>query len=502
MIGGDALDTLGRVNKEKCMEHAKLPWLSKHGRLFKIVVCSLLFLGMFVSNTLRATSPLDSRINVNSFQQYPFLLEQTLLFDLAGVNPLFNTNYQALSQAKTEPLQPDDMVRMQGQVTAYWQHISALSGCDAVMTNNTNADPMSDIHYQAVLKKISQLIQLESQFSWETLMLENKLTVGQTHPIVNTIAKRLWLLGDMPKEVDVEQVYTDELMQGIKRFQLRHGLQTDGVIGKQTLYWLNQSPRQRAVLLARNELRQRIFSRKLTPSYLLINVPAFEMKLVEQEQTVLTSKVIVGKSSRQTPILDSQISSIVLNPSWRVPSSILRRDILPHIRKDGYYLQDREFDVYDYSGQLIFHTPEEWQELASSRFPYQLVQRPGPKNALGKYKFHFDNSFSVYLHGTSEPALFKRENRALSSGCIRIEKVNELAQWFKRNLVKDKGLWDRLAPNVTDPQWFALSEKLPVHLVYWTAWLDDKGQDHYRNDIYHLEAEFTNAVTSSIFNIP
>ena len=142
--------------------------------------------------------------------------------------------------------------------------------------------------------------------------------------------------------------------------------------------------------------------------------------------------------------------------------------------------------------------PEEWQALASASFPYQLVQRPGAKNALGKYKFHFDNSFSVYLHGTSEPSLFKKDDRALSSGCIRIEKATELAQWFKEHLVKDKRLWDKLAPGITEPQWFSLSEKLPVHLVYWTAWLDDSGQDQYRRDIYDLEPELTNAVPATV----
>ncbi|MGL5359771.1 MAG: L,D-transpeptidase family protein, partial [Shewanella sp.] len=168
----------------------------------------------------------------------------------------------------------------------------------------------------------------------------------------------------------------------------------------------------------------------------------------------------------------------------------------------GHYINERGFDVYDRKGTAVVHSPEEWRALASEHFPYYLVQRPGPKNALGKYKFHFDNSFSFYLHGTAEPQLFKKDNRALSSGCIRIEKVDELAEWFKSRLVKEPRLWDKLAPQVGQPQWFSLSEKLPVHLVYWTAWLDDDGREQYRNDIYHLEAELNNAVAASMFIIP
>ncbi|MGL5046553.1 MAG: L,D-transpeptidase family protein [Shewanella sp.] len=428
------------------------------------------------------------------------LLPQVLLLDLAGVNPVFGLHYRDLMHSPNT-LTIADIAQVKADVTGYWRYVMTSAECN----NGTVLDTVlsvipTDAQYQRVLKQISHLVQLDTTESWETLVLAEKLTLGMSHQIVDTIAKRLWILGDLATEPRVNQVYTEELMIGIKRFQQRHGLKQDGVIGKQTLFWVNQSPRARAVILAKNTIRQRVFERKLEPSYLLINVPAFEMTLVDNGRPVLSSKVIVGKSSRQTPILDSQISSVVLNPSWRVPSSILRQDILPKIQRNGHYLNEREFDVYDYNGQRVQRMPDEWQALASGSFPYKLVQRPGEKNALGKYKFHFENSFSVYLHGTSEPNLFKKEDRALSSGCIRIEKATELAQWFKEHLVKDKRLWDKLAPDITEPQWFSLSAKLPVHLVYWTAWLDDSGQDQYRRDIYHLEPELTNGVSAAVLD--
>ncbi|WMB71307.1 L,D-transpeptidase family protein [Shewanella oncorhynchi] len=426
------------------------------------------------------------------------LVPQVLLLDLAGVNPVFGQHYRDLTLSPNT-LSTADLVRIQADVTGYWHYVMTSAECNNAGAPETVSSVIpEDPQYQRVLKQIAHLVQLDTIEPWETLVLDEKLTLGMSHQIVDTIAKRVWILGDLATEPRVNQVYTEELMIGIKRFQQKHGLKQDGVIGKQTLFWVNQSPRARAVLLAKNTIRQRVFERKLEPSYLLINVPAFEMTLVDNGTPVLSSKVIVGKSSRQTPILDSQISSVVLNPSWRVPSSILRRDILPQIQRNGHYLKERQFDVYDYNGQQVQRMPEEWQALASASFPYQLVQRPGAKNALGKYKFHFDNSFSVYLHGTSEPSLFKKDDRALSSGCIRIEKATELAQWFKEHLVKDKRLWDKLAPGITEPQWFSLSEKLPVHLVYWTAWLDDSGQEQYRRDIYHLEPELTNAVPATV----
>lgn len=471
------------------------------------------------------------------------ILGQTLLLSLADVSPVFSANYQQLIQWRQRALDNEEQVKlqqMQLQLDNYWQYLDAQAEC---MTPCSSAALLpKDAHFRAVVLKLKQLIALAESSTWDTLILEDKLSLGQESPLIAPIAQRLFLLGfleNMPStasepvsELGSEPVikpdtispdattpagavaqsklvatvnnplrYDDALVSAIKAFQTLHGLQADGVIGKQTLYWLNQSPYARAQLLAKNTLRQQIFTRPLPASYLVINIPAFELQFVEAGKVILNSKVIVGKASRPTPLLSSHISSVVLNPQWRVPRTIVRRDILPHIRQDGHYLQDRGFDVYDYDGTRVEHSPQEWQELASSHFPYRLVQRPGAKNALGRYKFHFDNSFSVYLHGTSEPSLFKKTDRALSSGCIRVEKVEELARWFQTHLVKDTRLWDKLAPNTTQSQWFALSDTMPVYTVYWTAWLDDAGQIQYRNDIYQLEAEFTQAVPAAIFYI-
>lgn len=477
------------------------------------------------------------------------ILGQTLLLSLADVSPVFSANYQQLIQWRHRALDNEEQVKlqqMQLQLDNYWQYLDAQAEC---MTPCSSATLLpKDAYFRAVVIKLKQLMALAESSTWDTLILEDKLSPGQDSPLIAPIAQRLFLLGflenmpstasepvselesepfiksDIELESDTispdattpagsvagqEQVatannplrYDDALVSAIKDFQTQHGLQADGVIGKQTLYWLNQSPYARAQLLAKNTLRQQIFTRTLPASYLMINIPAFELQFVEAGKVILNSKVIVGKASRPTPLLSSHISSVVLNPQWRVPRTIVRRDILPHIRQDGHYLQDRGFDVYDYDGTRVEHSPQEWQELASSHFPYRLVQRPGAKNALGRYKFHFDNSFSVYLHGTSEPSLFKKTDRALSSGCIRVEKVEELVRWFQTHLVKDTRLWDKLALNTTQSQWFALSDTMPVYTVYWTAWLDDAGQIQYRNDIYQLEAEFTLAVPAAIFYI-
>jgi murein L,D-transpeptidase YcbB/YkuD len=258
------------------------------------------------------------------------------------------------------------------------------------------------------------------------------------------------------------------------------------VIGPKTLFWLNQTPLQLASLLAKSFVEKTAYLSQLPQPYLLINIPAFQMVLVDDNQVVLSSKVIVGKPYRPTPLMTGQISNIIINPTWTVPRQILRQDILPQIRHYGDYFADKHFDVFDYEGNRVNKTAEQWQQAAIGRFPYRVVQRPGGDNALGRYKFHFNNDQSIYLHDTPNRTLFSKSQRDLSSGCVRIEKVQQLADWFVNHLVIDKRTWNRLQSNYTQTQWFALSAPLPVHMVYWRAWVDEQYIIQYRDDIYQL----------------
>ncbi|MCT8986986.1 L,D-transpeptidase family protein [Shewanella phaeophyticola] len=219
---------------------------------------------------------------------------------------------------------------------------------------------------------------------------------------------------------------------------------------------------------------------------MLVNIPAFQMALVDKDQVVLSSKVIVGKPYRQTPQMTGQISNIIINPTWTVPRQLLTQDILPHVRQNGHYFTDKHFDVFDHEGNRVEYTPQQWQQEARGRFPYRVVQRPGGDNALGRYKFHFNNDQNIYLHDTPTKSLFAQSDRDLSSGCVRIEKIQQLADWFANRLVIDKRTWKRLQANYTQTQWFALSKTLPVHMVYWPAWVDEQHLAQYRDDIYQL----------------
>ncbi|WP_445946970.1 L,D-transpeptidase family protein [Shewanella sp.] len=338
--------------------------------------------------------------------------------------------------------------------------------------------------YLAVMSHVRRMLWLDEHLDWPIIDPQGLLRLNDGHSSIPSIAHRLSLLGDFYGEHQ-GYVFNQALDAGVKAFQRRHGLKDDGVIGPKTLAWLNLLPIERARLLAVNFVAQSDYQRELNGSYLLVNIPAFDMVLVDKDQAVLHSRVIVGKSYRQTPVMSGAISNLVINPTWTVPRKLLRQDVLPHVRKDGHYLAEKQFDVFDYQGQQQWLTPKEWQALAHTHFPYKLVQRPGEHNSLGRYKFHFNNDKNIYLHDTPTPELFANADRALSSGCIRIEKIAELANWFAFNRVNDKRTWRKLQSNKHKTQWFSLSHTLPVHLVYWTAWVDEQHLAQYRNDIYH-----------------
>ncbi|GGI84777.1 L,D-transpeptidase family protein [Shewanella gelidii] len=340
--------------------------------------------------------------------------------------------------------------------------------------------------YLATTNHIAKLLWMQQKNSWLPIEVNRLLRLGDTHPQLNVLIKRLWLLGDLAQLPVEPSKITLPVHQALMRFQRRHGLKVDGVVGPMTLKWLNTTPFQKAKLLANNFVESATYRTSIGSRYLLVNIPAFEMVLVDDNEEQLRSRVIVGKPYRPTPILNSQISNIVLNPPWRVPRRIIYRDLLPHIRKDGTYIEKRQFQVFDYQGNLQDKGAEEWQSLALGKFPYRLVQKPGSLNALGRYKFHFANRHSVYLHDTPNPELFNEANRALSSGCIRVESVTALANWMASNLVKDKQTWVDLQSTNQTTQWFSLKSNLPVHLVYWTAWVDEVNQPQFRNDIYNL----------------
>jgi murein L,D-transpeptidase YcbB/YkuD len=386
----------------------------------------------------------------------------------------------------------DPTVRQSGNVGS--PHSISITGTKSQLKpkskgiNTARTVPLSKKQFQTS-DRTTYLYWLSAKYVWDPIILTRMLRFGDRNSAVDEINARLILLGDNKAPVPTAGLFTANLATAVQRFQHRHGLDADGIVGPETLKWLNVTPNNKAQLLSQNMTSKIDYLANLGPRYLLVNIPAYELLLSDNGKVKLRSRVIVGKPLKPTPIMNSEISSIVINPSWRVPRSILLDDLLPKLQTNGAFIAEQNFSVFDMKNERVEKKPEEWSKLAKGDFPYRLEQKPGVSNTLGRYKLYFPNKYSVFLHDTPNPELFNNTNRSLSSGCVRIEKVEALASWIANNLIQDKQLWTELLAVRTNTKWFTLRDILPIHLVYWTAWIDDMGLSQFRDDIYALQPE-------------
>ncbi|MEH2920231.1 L,D-transpeptidase [Samsonia erythrinae] len=285
-----------------------------------------------------------------------------------------------------------------------------------------------------------------------------------------------------------DERYTGELVEAVKRFQHWQGLESDGIIGKRTREWLNVSPQMRATLLALNIQRLRLLPDNVHTG-ILVNIPNYSLIYYQDGAERLSSRVIVGQPRRKTPLMSSSLYNVVVNPPWNVPTTLTRQDIIPKVVRDPGYLERHGYTVLSSWGQdaeAIDPAMIDWQMVAPERFPYRLRQAPGTNNALGRYKFNMPNSEAIYLHDTPNHNLFRRDIRALSSGCVRVNKASELAGM----LLQDAG-WNSNRISSTLDQgnttYVSMKHRIPVNLYYLTAWVAEDGRPQFRTDIYNYD---------------
>ncbi|KHN56523.1 L,D-transpeptidase [Pectobacterium fontis] len=286
----------------------------------------------------------------------------------------------------------------------------------------------------------------------------------------------------------IDDRYTGELVEAVKRFQHWQGLEDDGVIGKRTRDWLNVSPQMRATLLALNIQRLRLLPDNVQTG-IMVNIPNYSLIYYQDGNERLSSRVIVGQPKRKTPLMSSSLYNVVVNPPWNVPTTLTRQDIIPKVVRDPGYLQRHGYTVLsDWSQDAAAIDPSmiDWQGVSAERFPYRLRQAPGVNNSLGRYKFNMPNSEAIYLHDTPNHNLFQRDIRALSSGCVRVNKASELANL----LLQDAG-WNNSRISSTLDQgnttFVSMKHRIPVNLYYLTAWVAEDGRPQFRTDIYNYD---------------
>ncbi len=316
--------------------------------------------------------------------------------------------------------------------------------------------------------------------------LRELLKTHRDYPL-KTSGVLAWFSSDGEELSEAESMLFDEsLSASLKQFQRRHGLYPSGQVDKKTRAQLNVPLAVTVKQLALNLKRWRELPADLGKRYLWVNLNDFRLDLIYKGESILNMKVIVGKPSRQTPVMHQSINSIVLNPYWNVPRRIMIRDILPQAKKDPSYLSERNIRIID-GWQSVEEVPidnVDWDALHPRRFPYRLRQDAGPDNALGAIKFVIPNDQSIYLHDTNHPELFSEDQRALSSGCVRVSEPLKLAE----TLLAGKRGWNRkkiesiIAAGETT--YVRLPESIPTYLLYWTAWVDSDGVLQIRDDMY------------------
>jgi murein L,D-transpeptidase YcbB/YkuD len=352
--------------------------------------------------------------------------------------------------------------------------------------------------YQRTRAALAHYRSLEAAGGWPMIDNGPKLEPGMRSPRVQTLRTYLKITGDL-KDSAVgadEYLYDETIIEAVNRFQDRHGLRPDSVLGPRTLAAMNVPVSSRIEQLEFNLERWRWLPEDLGQRYVLVNIPDFKMSVIENGNTVMDSKVVVGMSKRPTPILTADMEYVVFSPYWHVPRTIAVEDKLPVLRKNPYSLRKQGIRVFS-GGREVDPGSVNWNAVNKSNFPYTLRQDPGPSNALGSIKFIFPNRHSVYLHDTSSPHLFERMQRTYSSGCVRIETPYALAEYLLRN---DPG-WTpdaiKKAAGTGRERRVDLPSSITIHMLYWTAWGEEDGSVQFRNDIYDRDP----ALASALFAI-
>ncbi|SFP96168.1 L,D-transpeptidase family protein [Hymenobacter arizonensis] len=366
--------------------------------------------------------------------------------------------------------------------------------------------------YANLRKALAAYREQERAGGWPVLPANLKLRPGQSSPAVAALRQRL--LGGagspgseqpatpptaMPVSLrdsagrgaaapaPVDELYGPELVEAVKAFQSDAGLKPDGIISGETLAALNVPIGTRIDQIILNMERWRWLPKRFEPNYLLVNIPEYTLHVVEENKEVFSMPVIVGKALNETPVFSDKVEYVVLAPYWNVPFSIIENELRDKLVANPDYLDRLDMEVvkgWGAKAKPVDPSSIDWAGVTKENFKYTLRRRPGPKNDLGDVKFIFPNSNDIYLHDTPHDELFSQTNRSFSHGCVRVKEPIKLATYLLRN----KPGWDQ--QTILDTisrrreKYITLKEKLPVYLVYFTAWADADGHPRFRKDIY------------------
>lgn len=338
----------------------------------------------------------------------------------------------------------------------------------------------------ALRNELARMRELAASGRWRPMPPGPAMTIGAKHPHVALLRQLLTLYGDYRgyyghggRENDK---FDRRLHEAVLRFQKRHGLKQDGIVGRETRKRLNLSPTARAQIIETNIRRRESLPADLGDRFIQVNVPAYRLQYVEDDWIRLSMNVVVGKKKHATPEITTRVSRVVFNPTWTVPRSILVNELLPKARANPSGMEKMGYRVVSGSGEHLPLTPKNLS--AAGAGSYLMRQMGGEDNILGRLKFEVPNKHDIYLHDTRARSLFSLTDRDYSHGCIRLEKPRHLAE----ALLRPQGNWDQwridqltVGDETTEVR---MEDNVKVYITYWTAWVDGEGRLNFRDDIY------------------
>ncbi len=365
---------------------------------------------------------------------------------------------------------------------------------NAIHSTINNLQPKHG-HYRNLVQALTNYRQVEERIDYLQAPLKlskRSYQLGDHSAEMLKLRKLLHAFGDYKHSDFSSELLDDSLMLAIRKFQTRHGLDADGVLGKQTVRALNIPIWKRIQQLELNLARAQILPDISTGRHLLVNIPAYKLYLYDNQQLTYQTNVVVGKKKHKTPTISSELTKIILSPYWNVPRSITANEIIPALQRDPNYLAKNNMKLIgniSHKPLLVNPSAIDWTNVDPFNLNFRVRQEPGARNSLGNIKFIFPNNHHVYLHDTPSRHLFSLPRRAFCHGCIRLEDPFGLAEV----LLSNGDIWSKydlyyLAKN-SKSKTVPLEKPIPIHITYMTAWVDEQGIVNFRPDIYKRDSQ-------------
>lgn len=334
--------------------------------------------------------------------------------------------------------------------------------------------------YQALRAQLKRYTEIDSTTKWTKIpTIKKPVRPGDSSFIIPAVRERLSVLGDLNRKPDTSRIYDNALEAAVIRYQDRHGLKNDGVIVNAVINDLNVPVSERIEQIVVNMERTRWLPQQFTskPSYILVNIPEYKLHVIENSKEIWNCNVVVGDTGNKTVVFTGMMNHVVFSPNWNVPESIVKDEIIPSMEKDPEYLVKQDL------------------EITGERNGLPVVrQKPGVENSLGLVKFMFPNTHNIYLHDSPAKELFNRNTRAFSHGCVRVSEPERLASYVLRDMPQWNDSRIDEAMTSGEEKYVTLKTKVPVFIVYFTAWVDNAGVLNFRKDIYENDARLARMI--------